>query len=112
MAQLTTKRDRVLNTVLAQATIQSDIDQIKRLNFGYSDRVKVYLNGQLLYSGNKAFRARDYRFLGTIGFLNNLFLPLKKGDNNLVIAVSETFGGWGLQAKFSDIDSISLPNKD
>ena len=32
----------------------------------------------------------------------SLYLPLKKGENEIRIAVSEVFGGWGLMAQFED----------
>jgi hypothetical protein len=35
-------------------------------------------------------------------------LPLKKGDNELWLAVTENFGGWGVKAAFDDMDGISL----
>jgi len=52
--------------------------------------------------------SRDYRFLGTIGFFDQLFLPLKKGSNELWFVVSENFGGWGVKAKLENMDKISL----
>ena len=35
----------------------------------------------------------------SIGFFDTLYLPLEQGSNDLVIAVSETFGGWGIQGR-------------
>ncbi|HEY0610571.1 MAG TPA: hypothetical protein VGD35_12970, partial [Chitinophaga sp.] len=87
------------NTVFARVTIQADIPGVKKLSFGFSDRARVYLNGQLLYAGTDNFLSRDYRFLGTIGYFDALYLNLKKGPNELWIAVSENFGGWGIKAK-------------
>jgi len=87
------------NTVLGRLVLQADQDTIRQLSFGFSDRARVYLNGRLLYEGKDEFMSRDYRFLGTIGFYDALFLPLKKGANELIIAVSEDFGGWGLTAR-------------
>jgi hypothetical protein len=52
--------------------------------------------------------SRDYRFLGTIGFYDKLFLPLKKGDNELWFVTSENFGGWGVKAKFENMEGILL----
>jgi hypothetical protein len=54
-------------------------------------------------SGDDTYRSRDYRFLGSIGWYDTLFLPLISGDNDLVVAVSEDFGGWGVQARLADI---------
>jgi len=101
-------RKKGKNGVFARATIISDKDQIKRLKFGFSDKVQVYFNDQLLFSGSDVYRSRDYRFLGTIGFYYDLYLPLKKGENELWMAVSEIFGGWGVQARFDDLEGIKI----
>lgn len=98
------------NTVLAKAIIISDKDQVKQMAFGYSDAVHVFVNGQIIYSGQNAFRSRDYRYLGTIGYFDAIHLHLKKGRNEVVFAVSENFGGWGLQAKLADMKGIAVQN--
>ncbi|MFK5968929.1 MAG: hypothetical protein QM487_02255 [Candidatus Marithrix sp.] len=100
--------EKVKNSAFAKVTIVSEFEQVKPLKFGFSDRAKVYLNDQLIYSGDNTYRSRDYRFLGTIGYFDELYLPLKKGNNELWIAVSENFGGWGIQAKFADMAGISI----
>jgi hypothetical protein len=94
------------NTVFSKVTITSEKEQIKPLQFGYSDRIQVYFNDQLVYGGNNTYRTRDYRYLGTIGFFDEVYLPLKEGKNELSMAVSESYGGWGLKAKFSDMEGI------
>ncbi|MEM1136317.1 MAG: hypothetical protein AAGI07_10810 [Bacteroidota bacterium] len=96
------------NTVISAIDIESEEEQIKKINFGFSDKVKVYLNDQLLYEGNDTFVSRDYRFLGTVGFYDALYLPLKKGKNTLYFAVNERMGGWAVQAKFENMEGISL----
>jgi hypothetical protein len=94
--------------VIAKIVIHAEKEQVKKISFGFSDFVTVYFNDKALYSGSDNFMSRDYRFLGTIGFFDALFLPLKKGDNELWFVVSENFGGWGVKAKFEDMDGISL----
>ncbi len=94
------------NTVLARCTLVSDREQIKRLDFGFSDRVRVYLNGALLFRGDDTYQSRDYRFLGSIGYFDSLYLPLRIGGNELLMAVSEDLGGWGIQAKLEDLVGI------
>lgn len=96
------------NTVFARVTILSDKPQIRKLQLGFSDQVKVYCNGRLLYGGQDVFLSRDYRFLGTIGYFDELYLDLKKGKNELWIAVSETFGGWGLKGIITDQTGITI----
>ncbi len=78
------------------------------MELGFSDRAVVYLNGQALYRGDDTYRSRDYRFLGSIGYWDALYLPLTRGENELVVAVSEDFGGWGVQARFPEPDGISF----
>ena len=97
-----------MNTMIAKTIIESTMDQVKELSFGFSDFVTIYLNGKALYSGSDNFLSRDYRFLGTIGYFDKLFLPLKKGVNELWFVVSENFGGWGVKAKFDNMKGITL----
>ncbi|HEY6015050.1 MAG TPA: hypothetical protein VIU37_13635 [Candidatus Limnocylindrales bacterium] len=86
------------NTVLVRTSVRSPADRTAPLELGFSDRATVFLNGQALFRGDDSYRSRDYRFLGSIGFWDTVYLPLRTGDNELVIAVSEDLGGWGLQA--------------
>lgn len=95
-------------TIVAKVIIQSASEQLKGLSFGFSDYIIIYLNNKAVYKGSDNFMSRDYRFLGTIGFFDQLFLPLKKGINELWFVVSEDFGGWGLRAKFENMVEISL----
>lgn len=96
------------NTVFVRVNIQSDSKQVKALRFGVSDRGRVYLNGNALAGSNNNYASQDYRHLGTIGLFDEVYLPLKKGDNELWIAVSESFGGWGVMAAFEDMQGIKL----
>ncbi|MEL6926392.1 MAG: hypothetical protein AAFO94_20280, partial [Bacteroidota bacterium] len=83
-------------------------EQLKELQFGYSDAAAVFVNDQILYRGKNLFRSRDYRYLGTIGYFDSVYLQLKKGRNEVVIAVAENFGGWGLKAKLENMEGITL----
>lgn len=87
------------NTVFVRKVINAEKAGIKKLSFGFSDRARVYLNSRLLYTGEDNFMSRDYRFLGTVGYWDAVYLDLQKGRNELWIAVSENFGGWGIKAK-------------
>jgi hypothetical protein len=99
---------REKNTAVARVTVFSERTQSKTLAFGYSDRIRVYLNDRLLYTGNNGYRSRDYRYLGTIGYFDSLTLPLQEGRNELWLAVSESFGGWGVQAALSDTEGLMI----
>lgn len=96
------------NTVLARVIIESSRDQIKLLEFGYSDRVVAILNGKSIYRGNNGYRSRDYRYLGTIGLFDGIYLELKKGRNEVILAVSENFGGWLVTGRIQDMKGITV----
>ncbi|WP_152538527.1 hypothetical protein [Aquimarina macrocephali] len=96
------------NTVFAKIKITSNKDQIKLFEFGYSDRVVAILNGKPIYKGTNRWRSRDYRYLGTIGLFDAIYLNLKKGENTLLFAVSEDFGGWLVTGKFPDQKGIDI----
>ena len=89
------------DTVFVRHMLSSDEATTKLMTFGYSDDAKVFVNGKLVYSGSNLYRSRDYRYLGTIGLFDSVLLPLEEGENEICIAVSEAFGGWGLMARIA-----------
>ena len=91
-----------------RATVYADEAQTKKLLFGYSDNAVVYLNGQPLFAGQAAFRSRSPLFQGMLGLNDALYLDLEEGANELVFALTEIFGGWGLKARFEDPSGIRL----
>ena len=96
------------NTVFAKVIIHSDRKQWKLLEFGYSDRVVAILNGKPIYRGTNRWRSRDYRYLGTVGLFDGIYLNLKKGKNTLLMAVSEDFGGWLITGRIKDLKGIKI----
>lgn len=96
------------DTVVARLVIDSAVDQRKGLSFGYSDAVTVYFNGVATYSGTNRYQSRDYRYLGTIGLFDRIFLPLQKGKNEVLFSVTEDFGGWGIMARLDDMNGVTL----
>ena len=95
-----------MKVIYARTTVESDRDQVKKLEIGYSDDVSVFLNGQILYRGRSAQGFRDPGFLGIVNPENDaVYLPLKKGSNELVLAVSELGGGWGFICRLVDVQN-------
>lgn len=94
-----------MKVLYARTTINSDRDRVKKLEIGYSDDVSVFLNGKILYRGRSAQGFRDPGFLGIVNPENDaIFLPLQKGSNELVLAVSELGGGWGFICRLSEME--------
>jgi len=96
------------NTVFARLVISSEKPQTRGLGFGYSDAVQVFVNDVLVYQGHNTYESRDYRYLGTIGLFDKVYLPLKRGDNEIWFAVSEAFGGWGILAQMDESEGITI----
>lgn len=96
------RRDEQQNTVFAAVTLRSSEARPVRFRFGFSDRVVVFLNGRPIYRGDDEYRSRDYRFLGSVGLYDEVILPLRAGPNELWLAVSEDFGGWGVIARIEE----------
>ncbi len=90
--------------IWAKTNISSDKNQTKQYAFGYSDIICIFLNGKLLFTGNSSYMSRDGNFQGIVGLNDFIFLPLQKGNNELVIALVESFGGWGFM--FQDVNAI------
>jgi hypothetical protein len=90
--------------VYARTVIESDRDQVRKLAIGYSDEVSVFLNGAILYRGRSAQYFRDPGFLGIVNPENDsVYLPLKKGRNELILVLTELGGGWGFICRLEDL---------
>jgi len=99
------------NAVYAKFSVSSQTAQNKKFEFGFSDTATVYLNGKAIFSGADYRASRDYRFLGTVGYWDAVYLPLNEGDNEVVIVVSELVQdttGWAVQGRFVDMDGLAI----
>lgn len=85
--------------VLARTVVRSDERRPVKLSLGYSDEVDLFLNGRKIFSGNSAYHGRDPSFLGILGLHDAVYLTLEKGLNEIFLMVSESFGGWGFEAR-------------
>ena len=80
-----------------------------RFRMGYSDQVSVFLNGTLLFSGDDSYSFNFPRRQGLIGLSQGtLYLPLRRGDNELLLAISDAFGGWGVMGRLDEAEGVSV----
>ena len=97
------------HSYIARFSLRSRTAQTAAMEFGFSDKVHVYLNGQLLYAGHDEQGSRDYRFLGIVGFWDRLFLPLRAGANEIALVVTdETNGGTAAAARFAPEPGLTI----
>lgn len=95
--------------VFARTFIRSEKKQNIKLQFGYSDEVDIFLNRKKIYNGSNGYQERDPSSLGIIGLNDAVYLTLERGLNEIFLAVTERFGGWGFMGKADH--ELELPVK-
>lgn len=87
-------------TVLAKQTFTSATPARVPFHLGYSDEVTLFLNGEPLFTADDSYSYDRPRREGLIGLDQaTVYLPLREGENELVLAVTDVFGGWGLMGQ-------------
>lgn len=81
------------HSFIARFSLSSAAAKSVPMQFGFSDDVRIYLNGVPLYEGSDRQNSRDYRFLGHVGFWDTVFLPLKAGSNDIAFVVTDPTNG-------------------
>jgi len=96
------RQGRAPDVVFCRTNVVVEKDTLMELKYGYSDAIVLFLNDTPLAYGSSAYRERDPSFLGIIGLYDAIYLPLKKGNNELLLAVAESFGGWGFMCHWGN----------
>jgi len=96
--------------VWLKTTIHSSKEQIARIQLGFSDEVYVFINRGLLYVDKNQYPQPIRKYPdGRLDIANSAFdIPLKAGDNELIIGVSNYFYGWGIVARMQNMDGITV----
>lgn len=97
------------HTYVARFMLRSRAARMATMDFGFSDSVRIFLDGRPVYAGADLQGSRDYRFLGIVGFWDTLFLPLEAGANEIVFVVTdETNGGTAAAARFASDPAVAI----
>jgi hypothetical protein len=97
------------SAVVARLLVRAPAGGLQRLQLGYSDYVTVYVNGRPLFAGDAHYSYDEPRQEGVIGLWQaTVWLPLTAGDNEVLLAVSDGFGGWGLTARLDPADGARV----
>ena len=84
--------------VYARTTIVAARDGIRRLQFGYNNGVVIYANGRpLVMAMNPGGLRKGIGVMAPAG--DAVYLPLKRGRNEIVFAVIDMTGGWAFWAR-------------
>jgi hypothetical protein len=88
--------------VYARTTVVAERDGIRRMQYGYNNGVVVYANGRPLVMGMNPGGLR--RGIGVMALAGDaVYLPLKRGRNEIVLAVVEVTGGWAFWARLDPV---------
>lgn len=100
-------RDRV--AVFARVVLEAPDEGVRRLNLAFSDEVTVFVNGQPLFSGDASYHFDNPRQDGVVSLSQaTLYLPLKKGRNELLLVVADVFGGWGFAGQLEAAEGVKV----
>ena len=99
------QRPRPDGAAIARLVIRSTGERLQRLQLGYSDYVTVFVNGRALFSGDAHYSFDRPRQEGLITRTQaTLWLPLRDGENEILLVVVDGFGGWGLTGRLEPTD--------
>ena len=108
-----------------KTSVQADRDLTKTVSLGWAREIWVFLNGSLVYAGKNPYYPSDKR-LGPDGRLApdnaKIALALRKGDNDIVIAVGNKWQthqgvvkaspyGWGVTMAYADLANIRIASE-
>ena len=93
--------------VYARTTITAAHDEIRRLQYAYSNGVVVYLNGRPLAFAMNPGGLRGIGVMARVG--DAVYLPLRRGRNQLVFAVIQCTGGWAFSGRLDPPDAPAVP---
>jgi hypothetical protein len=94
--------------------ITSDRKQTKKVDIGWTRELWVFVNGKLVYADKNLFEREDARKApdGRCSLENGAFtLPLEAGDNEVAVAIANTFFGWGVMLRLADAEGVHLAAK-
>lgn len=92
---------------VARTNVRAARAGIYAFDLGFSDVATVFVNGNPVFRGEASYSFDRPRREGLIGYDQaRIYLPLRAGDNDLSIVVSDSFGGWGIMARFIDAPGV------
>jgi hypothetical protein len=98
------------SVVFAKHVIQSDAARRVLAGIGYSDDVTVFVNGEPVYVGLNGWDSRTPALNSFVDARwESAFLPLRAGDNEIVLAVADDQRfGWGFAMRIADATGLKF----
>lgn len=95
-----------------KTNIHADVKHSIKIDFGFNKEVYVFINRRSLYNGKNEAGTRYQKNPGGRMDVSNytLEVPLKQGDNELLIGVASPLYGWGIVSRVEDLNGITIQN--
>jgi hypothetical protein len=96
--------------VWLKTRLHSEREYEYKLRLGFTNEVWVFLNGKYLYIDKNYYGEPSMKTPRGRASIDNTFinLPLKAGDNELLIGVGNDFFGWGIVARLDDATEVKI----
>jgi hypothetical protein len=93
-----------------KTSIYSEKVQERTLNLGFSDEIWVFINGQILHVDKNYFGTPGQKLPGGRCIIENsaIKIPLKQGNNVILIALANYFYGWGIIARMDSVEGLTF----
>ncbi|HTI72660.1 MAG TPA: hypothetical protein VMF06_21980 [Candidatus Limnocylindria bacterium] len=103
-------KNEVRKAVWLKVNLRVAREQLRHLELGFSDEVWVFLNGGLAFVDKNLYLQPLRKPPNGRCSLENatVNLTLKAGDNELLMGVANDFYGWGIVARFDDLDGVEV----
>ena len=98
------------SVIFAKHTLRSDVARRVLAGIGYSDDVSVFVNGEPIYIGLNGWDSRTPALNSFVDTRwESVFLPLREGDNEIVLAVADDQRfGWGFALRIDDASGLKF----
>ena len=98
-----------VSAAVARVAVKASRDTVAAFDLGFSDVATVFVNSVPVFTGDASYSFDRPRREGLIGFDQaRLYLPLRAGDNQLAIVITDTFGGWGVMGRFVNAPDLQV----
>jgi hypothetical protein len=102
-----TSVQRYVGTV-ARFSVTAQKAGVRRFDLGFSDRATVFLNGKPVFFADASYDFENRRD-GLISFDQSaVYLPLRAGENEVAVVVTDRFGGWAVMGRFRDMTGLTI----
>jgi len=86
--------------IIARLVLRAAAAGWQRIDLGFSDFATVFVDGRPLFSGNASYSFDEPRREGLLGLDQaTVWVPVRTGGTEVLIALTDSFGGRGLMAR-------------